>query len=406
LRADAATITGSWVEGGALAREAMAGMGDTWWQDFLGRFGWNIVARDVALSERWSDGADDVREAELALSRDVERRLAFEGIRSVGLALAGRPIDAIRIAAGVRRAVAVADMTVLRTELAFAEAVAHRELGDRGAAMPELRALSEEPAETMLYCRVQATLELTQAQLDEGDLEGARRDFARATSLVDDEAFGADGRGWLHRTGAALAIAQGDLDGAWHLVDLLDDPFWAPIGAARVHLAGDEWLLAGQALDVAIPRCPRHEVIKGLLLARSLRDGDEAMKCAAAAVELASAQGLLQTVASEGPAVLELVEHAAWSVPTEWLDRLRRLAADAPARGAQGVGDLVQPLTERERDVLRFLPSRLTVREIADELYISVNTLKFHLRVIYRQLGVNSRAEAAEVARKMVSVRR
>jgi LuxR family maltose regulon positive regulatory protein len=85
---------------------------------------------------------------------------------------------------------------------------------------------------------------------------------------------------------------------------------------------------------------------------------------------------------------------------------LRRLAADAPARGAQGVGDLVQPLTERERDVLRFLPSRLTVREIADELYISVNTLKFHLRVIYRKLGVNSRAEAAEVARKMVSVRR
>jgi LuxR family maltose regulon positive regulatory protein len=48
----------------------------------------------------------------------------------------------------------------------------------------------------------------------------------------------------------------------------------------------------------------------------------------------------------------------------------------------------------------------LTVREIADELYVSVNTLKFHLKVIYRKLGVSSRAEAAEVARRLMSVRR
>jgi hypothetical protein len=40
------------------------------------------------------------------------------------------------------------------------------------------------------------------------------------------------------------------------------------------------------------------------------------------------------------------------------------------------------------------LPSRLTLREIADELFISVNTLKFHLQLVYRKLGVASRAEA------------
>ncbi len=365
-----------------------------------------MVARATALTERWNDGSDDVREAELALSRDVERRLAFEGQRTVGLALAGRPLDAIRTAAGVRRAVAVADMTVLRTELTLAEAIANRELGDRATALPQLRALSEQPAEPMLYCRILAALELTQAELDEGDVDAARREFAHATRLVDDEGFGADGRVWLHRTGASLALSQGDVDEAWHWVGLLDDTFWAPTCAARVHLVADERASAERALEVATPRNTRHEVIRGLLLARAVGDGEEAMKCAAAAVELASTHGLLQTVASEGPAVLELVEHAAWTAPTEWLDRLRRLAADAPARSARGVADLVQPLTERERDVLRFLPSRLTVREIADELYISVNTLKFHLRVIYRKLGVNSRAEAAEVARKMVSVRR
>ena len=62
-------------------------------------------------------------------------------------------------------------------------------------------------------------------------------------------------------------------------------------------------------------------------------------------------------------------------------------------------------LTERELEVLRMLPSRLTLREIAGELFISVNTLKFHLRVIYRKLDVGSRAEAAEVARRRASLR-
>jgi LuxR family maltose regulon positive regulatory protein len=60
-------------------------------------------------------------------------------------------------------------------------------------------------------------------------------------------------------------------------------------------------------------------------------------------------------------------------------------------------------LTDRERDVLRFLPSRLTQQEIAEQLYVSVNTLKFHLKLIYRKLGVTSRAEAAEIARRMAS---
>jgi LuxR family maltose regulon positive regulatory protein len=61
----------------------------------------------------------------------------------------------------------------------------------------------------------------------------------------------------------------------------------------------------------------------------------------------------------------------------------------------------IDDLTDRERDVLRLLPSRLTLREIASELYVSQNTLKFHLRAIYRKLGVASRGGAVDSARQM-----
>ena len=130
-------------------------------------------------------------------------------------------------------------------------------------------------------------------------------------------------------------------------------------------------------------------------------DNEESAKLATKALELAVANDMLQTVASAGPEALELVERGAWRAPDPWLDRLRRSSAATADRPARGQLNLVEPLTDRERDVLRFLPSRLTVREIADELYVSVNTLKFHLKVIYRKLGVTSRAEAAARGRQL-----
>ena len=158
-------------------------------------------------------------------------------------------------------------------------------------------------------------------------------------------------------------------------------------------------------LDGVVPRCVRHEVVLHLVRARALADPAARVDAAALAAELASRNGVMQTVAAEGPEICALVEQAAWRVPPEWLDRLRRAAAEGHRTADGDVGPAHEPLTERERDVLRFLPSRLTIREIADELFVSTNTLKFHLKVIYRKLGVGSRAEAADVARRMANVR-
>jgi LuxR family maltose regulon positive regulatory protein len=58
------------------------------------------------------------------------------------------------------------------------------------------------------------------------------------------------------------------------------------------------------------------------------------------------------------------------------------------------------PLSEREVDVLQYLPTVLTAAEIAENLGISVNTVKAHMRSIYRKLGAGRRREAVVQARQ------
>jgi PAS domain S-box-containing protein len=57
-------------------------------------------------------------------------------------------------------------------------------------------------------------------------------------------------------------------------------------------------------------------------------------------------------------------------------------------------GVLIQGLTRQELRVLEFLPTYLSTADIAARLHVSVNTLKTHLKVIYRKLGATSRSEA------------
>lgn len=68
--------------------------------------------------------------------------------------------------------------------------------------------------------------------------------------------------------------------------------------------------------------------------------------------------------------------------------------AGAPAPPHSGSSALIEPLTDRERDVLELLAEGYTNREIAEELIIAVGTVKSHNHHIYGKLGVKNRAEA------------
>ena len=74
----------------------------------------------------------------------------------------------------------------------------------------------------------------------------------------------------------------------------------------------------------------------------------------------------------------------------------------APAKDQDQPPVLVfEPLTERELEVLTRVSGMLNTAEVAGEMYISVNTVKTHLRNIYRKLAAGHRNEAVRRAREL-----
>jgi LuxR family maltose regulon positive regulatory protein len=63
--------------------------------------------------------------------------------------------------------------------------------------------------------------------------------------------------------------------------------------------------------------------------------------------------------------------------------------------------ELLEPLSDREAEVLRYLPTIMSNADIAGELFVSVNTVKTHVKSIYRKLGATRRQEAVRRARQL-----
>jgi len=77
------------------------------------------------------------------------------------------------------------------------------------------------------------------------------------------------------------------------------------------------------------------------------------------------------------------------------------LAGREPGAAPDGPRRLREPLSHAEARVLRYLPTKLSAPEIANEMYLSVNTVKTHMRHLYDKLGTHRRHEAVEQARAL-----
>ncbi|HEY0815507.1 MAG TPA: LuxR C-terminal-related transcriptional regulator [Pseudonocardia sp.] len=178
----------------------------------------------------------------------------------------------------------------------------------------------------------------------------------------------------------------------------------AVIGAARVHLLLDDLGAATEARASAGPASHMRGrvtvAVLDALLATAAGDEDRAIDHIEDALTDAVSGLLRRPFLTEGDLlrpVLERRTERGSAVPGFALDLLDRMSgasyADTELR------PLIDPLTERERTVLRYLASTLSNPEIAAELYVSLSTVKTHQRALYRKLGVGGRREAVRRAR-------
>jgi LuxR family maltose regulon positive regulatory protein len=136
------------------------------------------------------------------------------------------------------------------------------------------------------------------------------------------------------------------------------------------------------------------------LAERAAEDEQAAARALDRALALAEREPYRDAFLLGGPAVRELLERQAQTGTAH--PALLEVLLDGAGRvdGAPPLAS-VEQLTEREQRILRYLPTMLSNAEIGAEIFVSLNTVKTHLRSIYRKLEATGRADAVEKARRL-----
>ena len=142
----------------------------------------------------------------------------------------------------------------------------------------------------------------------------------------------------------------------------------------------------------------RRELMLATVLAGS---PDRSRKHLEAAIALAIPNGYFRAFLNMPLNVKNLILDLAATSPTVYLENLSRAIRNQASNFSGSASALENPLTKRELMILRRLESGLPISQIAVELHISKNTIKTHLKNIYRKLSADSRHEAVDRAKKL-----
>jgi LuxR family maltose regulon positive regulatory protein len=148
----------------------------------------------------------------------------------------------------------------------------------------------------------------------------------------------------------------------------------------------------GRVVEILVLQALEHQ---------ALRDIPAALDSLDRAVALAEPEGYVRVFVDEGPSMTSLLKVAAKrGIKREYV---RRLLAAASGTGHNGPAQqaLIEPLSEREMDVLRLLGSELDGPAIARELMVSLNTMRTHTKNIYTKLAVTNRRAAVRRAAEL-----
>jgi LuxR family maltose regulon positive regulatory protein len=128
------------------------------------------------------------------------------------------------------------------------------------------------------------------------------------------------------------------------------------------------------------------------------------------ALELAEPEGFIGIFVEQGRPVAEALanlvkQNRLDKVQPAYVERILAAFSPAPspppdAKTETKPASLIEPLTDRELDVLRLMAEGLKYKEIATKLFVSLNTVRFHVKAIYGKLNVNNRTQAIQMARQ------
>jgi LuxR family maltose regulon positive regulatory protein len=204
---------------------------------------------------------------------------------------------------------------------------------------------------------------------------------------------------------ARSLLAFGDVRGARDALEPVRDSEASDVVAMRTRVAvesGD--LPAARTLvrrwpDDPEPRARLERCLWSAVLHDAEGDRPSALSVMGEVVAECETERGVALFRDAGPAAIGLVRALYEVAPTAFLRQiLERPVASVRPRRPKG---LVMPLTEREYSVLCLLPTRLSNTEIAEHLGVSHNTVKTHLKHIYRKFDVVGRSEAISVAERL-----
>ncbi|MBZ0296642.1 MAG: LuxR C-terminal-related transcriptional regulator, partial [Anaerolineae bacterium] len=247
---------------------------------------------------------------------------------------------------------------------------------------------------------------LAQIQLARGDLNGA------TSILVETEQF-AQQHNFLNQMPLIIAekvrilLRQGNVPAAAHLAKTYD----LPISQARIYLAQEDYPAALTVLAAvrhhAEAKDWQDEQLQVIVLqavAYAANDEmDNARQRLDEALELAAPGGFIRIFKDEGELMLKLLsEVSAHSVTPDYTRKLLAAfhAAAAPSQSPSSQ-PLVEPLSERELEILQLVAEGFSNREISEQLFLALSTVKGHNRNIYDKLQVKRRTEAIARAREL-----
>lgn len=226
-------------------------------------------------------------------------------------------------------------------------------------------------------------------------------------------------------------LLMGDIQAAARLAQLYEQDWkYAPAASrelmailwARLWIAQENAQQALEAVDFALPaarQAGRWGVVIELLVLQSLaldleRKVPQAINTLEEALRLAEPEGYARIFLDEGQPMARLLrmvyrakEKGSREYETRLLERLLPAGAPppiSPETPANILADhlvLIDPLTERELEVLRMIMDGYSNQEIGDKLFITLGTVKAHVSTIYRKLDVRSRTQAIIKAKQL-----